>query len=132
MLKKIARRILKNEIEELKNRYNQRDKEHWDAIQENADKILSLQKEINTLKEVKQKLTEEKDDMEMRIAIMSQYYDLNREPTDEEKMKIRLDLKVHELEMQNLKDRMDMLNCVSQYFWIPASNYVPSCYPWIR
>ncbi len=132
MLKKIARKILKNEIEELKDRYNQRDKEHWDTIQENTDKILSMQKEINTLNEVKQKLTEEKDDMEMRIAIMSQYYDLNREPTDEEKMKIRLDLKVHELEMQNLRDRMDMLNCVSKYFWTPASSCMPSYYPWIR
>lgn len=38
LLKKIARRILKNEIEKLKQENEIQSKEHWDSINEHAKK----------------------------------------------------------------------------------------------
>ena len=107
MLKKIARRILKNEIEKLKQEKETQSKEYWNLINEHAKKenehasqIESLKKELKTAEEVSKNMSAENE-------IMRKYYRLDSEPTDEEKIKIRIDLRIHELEMQIMKERLE-------------------------
>ena len=107
MLKKIARRVLKNEIEKLKQENEILSKEHWDSINKHADKEYELTRQIELIKE-KLKTTEEASkNLSAENEIMRKYYRLDSEPTDEEKIKIRIDLRIHELEMQIIKERIE-------------------------
>ena len=109
MLKKIARRVLKNEIEKLKQENEILSKEHWDSINKHADKEYELTRQIELIKE-KLKTTEEASkNLSAENEIMRKYYRLDSEPTDEEKIKIRIDLRIHELEMQIIKERIESL-----------------------
>lgn len=115
MLKKIARRILKNEIEKLKQEKETLSKEHRDLINkyakmeyEHTEQIKSIKEKLKTTEEVSKNLSAENE-------IMRKYYRLDSEPTDEEKIKIRIDLRIHELEMQIIKDRMESLECARTF-----------------
>ncbi len=105
MLKRIARKILKKEIEELKNNYDNARKDYVDLVNKyeaQADeRIKDLQDVIDKQKaqnEAMQKLADENE-------ILKKYYDLDSEPTDEQKTKIRIDLRIHDLEMQLIEER---------------------------
>lgn len=111
MLKQIARRILENETIFLRAQYNDAREARLEAEKRNSQ----LQLEIKELKETNEKLINEKHDLEGKVLIMKQFYHLDQEPTDEEKLKIRIDLRIHELEMQILKDKLDMLNRERSY-----------------
>lgn len=50
-------------------------------------------------------LQKKNDELQHKIDILYAYYDIQKEPTQEERTKIRLDLRVHELEMENLELR---------------------------
>ena len=45
------------------------------------------------------------EELQHKIDILYAYYDINKDPTQEERTKIRLDLRVHDLEMENLELR---------------------------
>lgn len=124
MLKKIARRILKDETDLLEAQYNNARENHLEAEERNS----KLQSEIKELKETNQKLINEKRDLEGKVLIMSQFYHLDQEPTDEEKLKIRIDLRIHELEMQILKDKLDMLNRERSYYLLSPPYFMNTWY----
>lgn len=100
MLKKIARRILKNEIEKLKQENEILINEHVEKERELTKQIELIKGELKTIKEASKNLSAENE-------IMRKYYRLDSEPTDEEKIKIRIDLRIHELEMQIIKERIE-------------------------
>ena len=125
MLKKIARWILKDETNLLKAQYNDARENHLEAEKRNSQ----LQSEIKELKEANQKLIDEKRDLEGKVLIMSQFYHLDQEPTDEEKLKIRIDLRIHELEMQILKDKLDMLNRERSYYLLSPPYFMNTWSP---
>lgn len=132
MLKKIARRILKNEIEKLKQENETLSKEHWDLINKHAEMEHEHIKQIKSIKE-KLKTTEEvSKNLSAENEIMRKYYRLDSEPTDEEKIKIRIDLRIHELEMQIIKDRMESLECSRTFMSLsaPPYQYIPAPVPW--
>lgn len=107
MLKKIARRILKNEIEKLKQENETLSKEHWESINEHAKREYELTRQIESIKEKSKKIEEASKNLSAENEIMRKYYRLDSEPTDEEKIKIRIDLRIHELEMQVIKERIE-------------------------
>lgn len=109
MLKKIARRILKNEIEKLKQENEILSKEHWDLINEHAKKEYELTNQIISIKEKLKTVEEDSKNLSAENEIMRKYYHLDSEPTDEEKIKIRIDLRIHELEMQIMKEHLESL-----------------------
>lgn len=109
MLKKIARRILKNEIEKLKQENEIRSKEHLDSINEHAKKEYELERQIELAKGELKTIKEASKNLSAENEIMKKYYHLDSEPTDEEKIKIRIDLRIHELEMQIIKERIESL-----------------------
>lgn len=109
ILKKIARKILKNEIDELKQELKERDDEYYEVLNERVNDQAKTAKDLANLKschETIKQLTSENE-------ILKKYYHLDSEPTDEEKIKIRIDLKIHDLEMQLMQERL-MALAISQ------------------
>lgn len=102
ILKKIASKILKNEIDELKQKLKKQEDEYYEALKEHADDRAKTAKDLADLKicrETIKQLTSENE-------ILKKYYHLDSEPTDEEKIKIRIDLKIHDLEMQLIQTQL--------------------------
>lgn len=61
--------------------------------------------EIENQKKKVEELQKKNEELQHKIDILFAYYDINKDPTQEERTKIRLDLRVHELEMENLELR---------------------------
>ena len=130
MLKKIARRILKNEIEKLKQENEIRSKEHWDLINEHAEKERELTKQIELIKGELKTIKEASKNLSVENEIMRKYYRLDSEPTDEEKIKIRIDLRIHELEMQIMKERIESLEHSRAFISLSTAPYSSMLGPW--
>ena len=62
--------------------------------------------ELNDIKRKCEKAIQSKDDeineLRRKIDILYSYYDLDKEASQETKTKMRLDMRIHELEMENL------------------------------
>lgn len=109
-LKNIARKVLYFELKE-------KDKTIGELKDENADlreKLKEYKREheskINKLEKDKIEITAEKIGAERRTKevekenqILRQYYDLDKEPSDEIKTKIHIDLEINRLKEENLK-----------------------------
>ena len=102
ILKKIASKILKNEIDGLKQKLKKRENEYYESLKERADDQAKTAKDLADLKSCHETIKQLTDENE----ILKKYYHLDSEPTDEEKIKIRIDLKIHDLEMQLIQERL--------------------------
>ena len=67
------------------------------------------QKAVDELNDIKQKYEktirskdDEIDELRRKIDILYSYYDLDKEASQETKTKMRIDMRIHELEMENL------------------------------
>lgn len=110
ILKKIAKRILKDEIDELKQALKKESDKYYESLKERANDQKKTAKDLENLKschETIKQLTSENE-------ILKKYYHLDSEPTDEEKIKIRIDLKIHDLEMQLIRERLMAIE-IGQY-----------------
>jgi len=123
ILKKIAKRILKDEIDELKQELKKESDKYYESLQERAEDQAKMAKDLADLKschETIKQLTSENE-------ILKKYYHLDSEPTDEEKIKIRIDLKIHDLEMQLIQERLMSLEISQQsarrLFYYPNNMY---------
>lgn len=114
MLKWIARKILHDEIESLeesKNTYRNGNIELCEIIEETKNKQSDLKKQIFELQEEKERFTKENE-------ILRKYYDLDKEPSDEIKMKVHIDLELNRVKEENLK-LIAMVNRQLQYMPVP-------------
>lgn len=106
-IKNIARKILRAEIEiyEKTIRDMRSDKTHY----ENAKNSEMVQ-----LLEEQRKILEEKCKLEKENEILRQYYDLDKEPSDEIKTKIHIDLEINRLkeEKDDLKNEVLRLTAI--------------------
>ena len=130
MLKKIARRILKNEIEKLKQENEKLSKEHWDLINEHTKKEYELKSQIESIKQNLKTIEKTSEQLSAENEIMRKYYHLDSEPTDEEKIKIRIDLRIHELEMQIIKERIESLERYRVPILLSSDPYHSMSVPW--
>ena len=106
ILKKLARKILAVELIELKDENKRLYKDYCDIINSKmCQKRLHI-KDIDKLKCEMDELKKQKNDLEEQNKIMRKYYELDKEPTDEEKIKIRIDLKIHDLEIKLLEEQL--------------------------
>ena len=105
ILKKIAKRILKDEIDELKQAIKEESDKYFGSLKERANDRAKTAKDLADLKlcheTIKQLMSENE--------ILKKYYHLESEPTDEEKVKIRIDLKIHDLEMRLIQEQLRAL-----------------------
>lgn len=126
IVKKIARKILKNEIDELKQKLKERDDEYYEVLNERVNDQAKTAKDLADLKSCRETIEQLKSENE----ILKKYYHLDSEPTDEEKIKIRIDLKIHDLEMQLIQERLMSLEISQQsarrfYLYSPGQFYYP-------
>lgn len=114
MLKRIARKILRTEIDELKSRCElaeTRNDEWLDKTSvikdECENKIALFQSEKNIAEQKAQELEKENE-------ILRKYYDLDKEPSDEIKTKIHIDLEINRLkdEKDDLKNEILRLTAI--------------------
>lgn len=111
IFKKIAKRILKDEIDELKQAITEARDKYYESLKERADDQAKTAKDLEDLKSCRETIKQLTSENE----ILKKYYHLDSEPTDEEKIKIRIDLKIHDLEMQLIRERLMALEIGQQY-----------------
>ena len=110
ILKKIAKRILKDEINELKQELKKESDKYYESLKERAEDQAKTAKNLADLKSCRETIKQLTSENE----ILKKYYHLDSEPTDEEKIKIRIDLKIHDLEMQLIKEQLMSLQIGQQ------------------
>ena len=99
MFKRLARFILRREIKDYEDRIAYL-KEHRDNDQKDLSTTLI---KLNT--QIDQSIAYQKqiEDLTKENTILKEYYHLDQEPTEEQQTKIRINLKIHELEMRLLQ-----------------------------
>lgn len=124
MLKRIARKILQLEIEtyektifDLKSDNNRLIDEKFTQTQSNLQQSIKQNEE-------KLKLTKEKKELEKENEILRKYYDLDKEPPDEIKAKIHIDLEINKLKGEKLQ-LITMMKQQVQYIPQPYPMYLP-------
>lgn len=125
MLKWIARKILDNEIKCLEAKVNAFEHMNIDIAREKEKLRQDYESKINELEKSKIKSDSEKTESEKRAnelekenEILRKYYELDKEPSDEIKMKIHIDLELNRVKEENLK-LIAMVNRQPQYMPIP-------------
>lgn len=131
MLKGIARRILRSEIKSLEENtkdYEDRNIELRGKIEEErnrlADEKAELRKEIAKLQSEKIESDRKSAELEKENEILRKYYDLDKEPSDEIKMKIHIDLELNRLKEENMK-LLVIANRQPQFIPMPYPQYYP-------
>lgn len=114
--KKVRIEELEKELEETK---RQREV-YWHELdaskQYRFDEKQKAADELNGVKQKYEKAIQNKDDeideLKRKIDILYSYYDLDKEASQETKTKMRIDMRIHELEMENLdlKNQVRMHN----------------------
>lgn len=57
-----------------------------------------------------ERLNKANEELQHKVDILYQYYDIQKEPTQEQRTQIRIDMRVHELEMENIQLK-NIINC---------------------
>lgn len=112
---------LKQEIKSLKERladYESRNIELRGKITELENKIVDNQAEIESVKSEKRLAEQKTEEVKKENEILRKYYDLDKEPSDEIKMKIHIDLEVNRLKEENMK-LLTIANRQPRYMLVP-------------
>ena len=100
--------IRREEYEALKEKkeYAFRERDYYEGKSETwENNWIKLNNKYEEEKQKVEELQKKNEELQHKIDILYAYYDINKDPTQEERTKIRLDLRVHELEMENLELR---------------------------
>lgn len=122
LLKKWARKILKDELDKMNTEYESKRQDYFDVVSKynnRSQEIIDKNDQI-TILEKKNK------DLQERVDIMEKYYALHEEPTTEEKIQIRIDLKIHDLELRNAElfnQITSLYENRSRYLWSYSQLY---------
>lgn len=104
--KDLARKVLHKEIAEIKNELSN-SKEKNIELKEEVEMLRSgskaLRNDFDKIELEKTKVQMELDDSQKENKILRKYYDLDKEPSDEIKLRIHIDLEVNRLKNENLK-----------------------------
>lgn len=98
--------IKKSEYEELKANLvsAQSDAQQYKKLYENYENLYMKENDRNKILDANnEKIKNQIEELQNKIDILYQYYRLDDEPTQEERTKMRIDMRVHELEMENLR-----------------------------
>lgn len=105
-IKDLARKVLHKEIEEIKSELSD-SKEKNIELKEEVEMLRSgskaLRNDFDKIELEKTKVQRELDDSQKENEILRKYYDLDKEPSDEIKLRIHIDLEVNRLKNENLK-----------------------------
>ena len=105
-VKDLARKVLHKEIAEIKNELSN-SKEKNIELKEEVEMLRSgskaLRNDFDKIELEKTKVQRELDDSQKENKILRKYYDLDKEPSDEIKLRIHIDLEVNRLKNEILK-----------------------------
>ena len=123
MLKTIARKILKNEIERKDKELKDLRDENFRLIQTHSDFSNKVLNDMSAHKQIIDNLNDEIKDLEYQNEMLRKYYHLDREPSEEEQIKIRIDMRCHDLEreLDHQRNLADTLKMVKPLFYINQS-----------
>lgn len=130
MLKRIAEKILSDEIKRLKEDkeyYEKRNIELRGEMTKLENKLSDKQTEINATNSEKTLAEKRTKEVEKENEILRQYYDLDKEPSDDIKTKIHIDLEINRLkeEKNDLKNEVLRLTALRR-----PPVYIPQPYPY--
>lgn len=78
--------------------------QHYKSLYKNYEALYMKEDDKNKILDANNaKLKNQIEELQSRIDILYQYYRLDDEPTQEERTRMRIDMRVHELEMENLR-----------------------------
>lgn len=114
---------LKQEMQSLKEKltdYESRNIELQGKMAELENRIIDKQVEIESVKSEKRLAEQRTEEVEKENEILRKYYDLDKEPSDEIKAKVHIDLEINRLK----EDKMALISIVNQQpRYIPMSYY---------
>lgn len=119
--KMFGNKRIKQEIHSLKeglSDYESRNIELRGKMTELQNKISDKQAEIESIKSEKRLAEQREKEVEKENEILRKYYDLDKEPSDEIKAKIHIDLEMNRLKEENLK-LTAMTNRQPQFMPVP-------------
>lgn len=112
-IKYIARKILSNEIENLKLKAKRFESRNLELREE----LTKCQNEYTDILSGKSRLQKRIQDIEKENEILRKYYDLDKEPSEEIKTKIHIDLEVNRLK----EEKVALLATAIQNLCVPRS-----------
>lgn len=120
MLKTIARRILKNEIERKEKELKDLRDENFRLIQTQSDFSYKVLSDTRAHKQTIDKLNDEIKDLQYQNDMLRKYYHLDREPSEEEQIKMRINMRCHDLEreLDHQRNLADTLRMAKPLFYI--------------
>ena len=124
MLKRFARWLLKEEMKELKDEAESYRSKWKDSVDDYVRLSRSLTDEIGQIKVKLVASMKEKERLKEENDLMRVYYKVDEEPSEEEKMKIHIDLRIHQLEMDLNTARSELIAERLSRSYIPS---IPSC-----
>lgn len=105
-IKDLARKVPHKEIEEIKSELSD-SKEKNSELQEEIDGLRSMNKVLSESSiKIQSEVIEARKELnavQKENEILRKYYDLDKEPSDEIKLRIHIDLEVNRLKNENLK-----------------------------
>ena len=120
LLKKIARKILKSEIEKMQEEIKDLRKSGIDEMTQIANSMQENVKLTDQYKNTIDELNDQIKDLKYQNDILRQYYHLDEEPSEEIQAKMHIDMRCHNLERELDRQRniADMVKVT-----LPLLNY---------
>ena len=128
IIKKIAEKILKNELNELRKKKKYYEDKYFKSEHECCDKHEKLNQKEAELKKARKLLDEQQhmiEDLNKQNEIMLKYYKADEEPSDNIKLSILTNLRIHELEQQVLTEKVLAAQNVNQKIPVILPYYNP-------
>lgn len=122
-IKNLAKKILQSELSNLRKELESAEKRNTELSKQLSGIENKYDTEIFYLKQEKEKAERISRDIEKENEILRKYYDLDKEPTDEIKTKIHIDLEINRLKEENVSLKCTLFSCCRQ------SVYIPQPYP---
>lgn len=105
-IKDLARKVLRKEITEIKSELSDI-KEKNAELQEEVEMLRNgsktLRNNFDKIELEKSKIQRELDEIQKENEILRKYYDLDKEPSDEIKLRVHVDLELNRVKEENLK-----------------------------
>lgn len=126
-VKDLARKILQNELADLRKDLESAEKKNTELSKELSEIENKCDSKMFSLKQEKESAERKAQELEKENEVLRKYYDLGKEPSDEIKMKIHIDLEISRLKEENMSLRCALTCSLRQpmYMTLPYSVYPP-------
>jgi uncharacterized protein YigA (DUF484 family) len=76
---------------------------YYTELYDDCNNLVLKLKDADRAKDAEiERLKKANEELQHKVDILYQYYDIQKDPTQEQRTQIRIDMRVHELEMENI------------------------------